>query len=235
MSILIDLIVVAVIGIFVFISAKKGFVKTLIETVGFIAAIVIAFSVSGTVSEWAYTSYVEPAVVQAVEDKINSAVEEQKEKLPEGAQISVGIEDLPDYIVENAEKLGVSLEAFEARGEEAVAESIETAKETAVSIVKPIATKVVAIIAFIVLAIVLIIVFKFLAKVLNKLFSFSIIGVANRVLGGVLGGVKGVVIVTIVCTVLAFIAGVSGGFLIFTDDVINGTLLFKALANILSF
>lgn len=227
MFILIDLVVLAIIGLFVFISAKKGFVKTFVETVGFVVAIVLAFSISGSVSEWAYNSFIEPPIMASVDEKLSD--------VPSGAQISVGLDDLPDFVVENAEKFGLSLEDFGNNGEDTIADGVEAVKQSVSDIVKPIATKIISALAFLILAIILIIAFKLLAKVLNKLFSFSVIGVANRLLGGILGGIKGVAVVTALCTIISFLATLGGGFLFFTDDVINGTILFKALSNIFTF
>lgn len=228
MNIIIDLAVVLIIGLFVFLSAKKGFVKSVVETVGFVAAIVIAFSFSGTISEWGYNTFIEPSIIEMVD--------EQAKDLPSGAEVSVSLDKLPDFVVKNAEKFGLSLDEFSAvNGEEIVANGVETVKETVIGIVKPVSTKIISAVAFVILAVVLVIVANFLAKVINKLFSFSVIGTVNRVLGGILGAVKGLAIATVICMLIAFLAGLGGGFLIFTDEVINSTFLFKTLANIFTF
>ena len=51
MSYILDAIIILIVLFYVFISAKKGFVRTLIEVVGFVAAIVIAFTVSTPIAE----------------------------------------------------------------------------------------------------------------------------------------------------------------------------------------
>ena len=105
MGIVIDLIVLAIIGLFVLICAKKGFVKTLIESVGVILAIVVAFLITQPVSEAIYDSFIEPSIIEST-----------KKKVPDNAgnvQIKIPLDDIPDYIIENAESYGVSLDEFE--------------------------------------------------------------------------------------------------------------------------
>ena len=52
MSYILDAIIVLIIVITVVLSAKKGFVCTLIEVIGLIAAIVIAISLSSPISNF---------------------------------------------------------------------------------------------------------------------------------------------------------------------------------------
>ena len=54
MSIILDLIIVFTILLFIIMSARKGFVRTLIEVVGFVAAIAVALSISTPVSDFIY-------------------------------------------------------------------------------------------------------------------------------------------------------------------------------------
>ena len=63
MGIILDLIILAIIVIFAFLSAKKGFVRTLIELVGFFLAIFIASSISPAISNGVYDKFIEPAIV----------------------------------------------------------------------------------------------------------------------------------------------------------------------------
>ena len=50
MNIILDIIIVAIVVICVFLSAKRGFTRTIIELVGFVAAILIAINLSTPVA-----------------------------------------------------------------------------------------------------------------------------------------------------------------------------------------
>lgn len=74
----------------------------------------------------------------------------------------------------------------------------------------------------------LIVLSKVAAKLLNKLFSFSIVGKINRLLGGILGIPKGMLLALIFCMLTILIVTVSkDGFWIFTDKAVESSYIFK--------
>ena len=58
MSLVLDLLIVGVVLLFIFFGIRKGFVASLVEVVGTLLAIVIAFSLSIPLSEAVYDSFV---------------------------------------------------------------------------------------------------------------------------------------------------------------------------------
>ena len=78
------------------------------------------------------------------------------------------------------------------------------------------------------LFIALIIASKILARILNKIFSFSIVGKLNSILGGILGIPKGALLALIFCMLTILIVTVSkDGFWIFTDRAVESSYVFK--------
>lgn len=222
MGFILDLIVLAIIIITVMLSARRGFVKTVVETAGFIAAIVLAFTISTPFATATYDKIIEPQLIKAVEENTESAQLEAWNALP-------------DFIVENSEKLGISSSEFTEKINANLSNGINSAVTTASQeVVKPIAVKLLGTIYSIILLIVLLIVVKFLAKFINKLFSFSIVGKLNRTLGGALGLLKGAVFAVLFCTAVALFISLSGQFLIFTADDIEKTFIVKQIINILN-
>ena len=67
MSFILDLIVIAIIIVFALISAKKGFVRTIIEIVGFVLVILFANNVSPVLSNVTYDKLIEPAIIESIE------------------------------------------------------------------------------------------------------------------------------------------------------------------------
>lgn len=221
MSYILDAIVILIVLFYVFISAKKGFVRTLIEVVGFVAAIVIAFTVSTPIAEVGYDSFIYPSIAESVEetgkDNINDAADAVWEKLPK-------------FITENS-FFGVSKDNVTASAEDEFSnQSDNFAQSISDKMIKPTVVKLLSVIVSFVLVIILLFVAKILAKYVNKLFTFSIIGDINKFLGGALGVVKGAAIAIIFCLVISIILSFTkGGFLIFTYDAINSSYLFKFL------
>lgn len=224
MWIVLDLIVIAIIAVFALISAKRGFVRTLIEVVGFIAVILLANNVSPMLSETTYNKFIEPAIVEKVTESFGES------DLLNLSEIKITEKDIPSFVYKI---LGddFSLENFQATINENLGEGIENAMyEASQTVIKPVITEILNVIFMILIIVVLFVVVKFLAKLLNKLFSFSFVGKANKTLGAILGAVKGIAIAVIFCSIVGLIVPLTeSGLLIFTQSAINSTILFKLL------
>ena len=221
MSYILDGIIVLIVLLFIYLSAKKGFVYTLIEVVGFVAALVIAFTISTPLAEFSYDTFVYPSISEKVENTGNENINEAADAV---------WEDLPDYFTESS-FFGLSKEtATTAAQNEFSNNSDSIAKSISDSMVKPTAVKLISVFISFVLVVVLLFIAKILAKYLNKLFTFSFVGEINKILGGVLGIAKGAAMAVVFCLVISLILSFTkDGFLIFTYDAIESSYLFKLL------
>ncbi len=225
MWIILDLIVVAVVVICIFVSAHRGFVRTVIETVGFVAALFIAFTFSGPAANFTYDKIIEPPVIAAISDGATSTADNTVETVWEA---------LPDFLTGNAEHLGLSKDSISASITQNAAEDISVAASvTSQSVVRPVVVKLLGLLYTAIISVVLLFVVKILARLLNKVFSFSVVGKLNRFLGGLLGLVKGLVFAVLFCMLATLIVSfTANGFLIFTADTIEATYIFKPLSQI---
>lgn len=224
MSIALDLILIAIILFFVLTSAKRGFVKVVTETAGFIAAVILAFTISTPLAEITYDKIIEPPVIEAAVNAVGESAEHEAWNA------------LPDFLISSDTAFfGTTVNSFTEKITVNMSQGVESAVKTASQeVVKPVATKILSLLYSVILVLVLSIVVKFLAKLLNSLFSFSIVGSLNRTLGGVVGAVKGVVVAFILCAVVSLILSFTGKpFLIFSEETINQTYLFKFLTEII--
>lgn len=207
MGIIIDIIALALVVLFAVLSAKHGFVRSLTETVGFVAAVVIAFSLNTPLADATYDTFVGPTIVSAAE----KTMDEGKNNLADAVWGA-----LPKVITRNGEALGITRENVDGSVNGAFSDAAAAARHTSENIVKPVAVKLMGGVYAIIIFIVLIFAVKILSRVLNKLFSFSFIGSFNRTLGAVLGVVKGFVIASVCCAVLCTVIYATGGFSVFT-------------------
>ncbi len=226
MSLILDLIILAIVLISVFIYAKKGFVKSVFSIAGFLAAIVLALYLSGPFANFIYTNAIEPGVVSSLEETLN---------VP-GATLENTSNDvweaLPAIIKNNAEVLNLSPDNLFSGGN-ILGDTHVIAQNIADTVIKPFTVYFIKIILSLIIFVVLSIVFKFLVKILNKIFSFSLIGKINSSLGAILGLVMGIVITLIFVLIVNFIISVSGGFLIFTNDAVDSSNVFSFISNLL--
>lgn len=224
MSFILDAIIVLIVLFFAFLSAKKGFVRTLIEVIGFVAAIIVAFTISTPIANTVYDITIEPFVAKTVESAVsegaanaNSAIDAVWNKMPAFLTESSFLNLSKDNITTSVNGQTTSNTA-------------QLTNTISQSFLKPAVSKLLSVLISVILIVVLLFVVKILAKYINKLFTFSVVGDINKTLGGILGLVKGVAVAVIFCLVVSLILSFTkNGFLIFTYDAINSSYIFKFL------
>lgn len=222
MGLVIDLILALIILVCVIISAKRGFVKVFIETVGFVAAVFLAFTISSSLANMVYDKIIEPPIVTAVAQNGTESAQEVVDKT---------FKSLPAFI-------NNSLYDFSEKINEGISTNLQqdievTVKNASQQVIKPIITKILGLIFSVIIFVLLLIIVKLLARIINKLFSFSIVGTANRFLGGTLGLIKGLIFAVLFCMVISIIISTTdNGFLIFTKENIANSYLFKPITSI---
>jgi len=225
MGILLDLIIVAIIAFFVYTSAKRGFVRTVIELVGFFLALHISMLLSTLSANFVYDSFVKQPLLTQIDQKIDVLTIENPE-----LDYNKMFNTLPELFINSAENYGLSAEGLETeiKAKENNTNYAEILIDYAA---KPIVVNVVKLIVFIILFLVLSIIVRWLARVVNRIFNIPIIGGLNKTLGAVFGLVKGTVVAAAICIAITMlISFTKNGFLIFTVDNIESTYLFKFLS-----
>lgn len=226
---ILDIIIVAIIGVFVIISAKHGFARTVIEVVGYFLAIYLAFAIGGVLANALYDSAIEPAISKTIAEKItisaNSGVNETVTNVWNA---------LPGVVVNAAESFNITVDTLRESITDNFANNataMNFAKSAANAVVKPILVPIMKAIFGFVLFVILMFVVKILAKTVNAVFRLPLIGRLNKFLGGVVGFFKGsiisIIFVTVVLLIMSFF---ENGFLFFTNENIEKTILFKFLA-----
>ena len=213
-----DLAVILVILIFALLSAKKGFVRLLIEIVGFVIVILLANTLSPVLANTTYDKTVEPAIIKAVSNSDFLKVSDS----------GLDTEVLPNVVKTLIPKEEV-LQSFQQNINKNISSGVEKAVTTASQqVIRPVVTSFFSMLYFALITLILLFVVRVLAKLINKVFSFNVVGKANRALGGILGVVKGMLIASICCTILFYLANLSqNGILIFTPENISNSYLFK--------
>ena len=224
MSIILDLIVLAIIIITVLISAKRGFVRALIELLGFIAAVFISFTISTPLANTTYDKIIEPSIISTVTSAVDTAADNSA-----AAAVDSFWNEMPGWIKGGIEKAGISKESLDGSITANIGNGVQSAVESASqNVIKPAVTSTLALIYQVMSLIVLMALVKPLAKLINKLFSFSVIGTANRVLGGVVGVPKGMIYAVAFCLLITLaVSFTQNGFLIFTGEAMEKSLFFS--------
>ena len=228
MAYIVDGIIIAIVLLAIIFSSKKGFVRTVIEVAGFIAAFIIAFTFSSPLSNLTYDKMIEPSIIKTAEQTATDTTE---------STVDAFWEAMPKFVKNNSQKLGISKEEISQKAASNVGQnSSQLALSLSQNVAKPVVCKLLSFLFSTVLVVVLLFVVKILAKFVNKLFSFSIIGKLNRTLGGVIGFFKGIIIAFAFCMLITLIVSFTGnGIWIFNAQVLEETVIFKTLCSLSPF
>lgn len=201
MSIILDVILIGIFAAFVFFAAKKGFVKTLLELVAVVAALVLAYQFSPVVAQGAYDGFVKESMITTLEEQLD----ENFNTSTAAGKAEATLDALPDFVVSLASTAGVEIGDIKAKISSEKFSNENIATELVEKVAQPIVIGALTILFFMILAVVLIFLLKIAAHFISKLFDVPIVGTANKLLGALLGAFKGVIVIIFLCTVLNFI------------------------------
>ncbi|MBO4694207.1 MAG: CvpA family protein [Clostridia bacterium] len=224
MGIILDLIIIGIIVLSIFLSARHGFIRSFIEVVGFIAAIVIAFTISSPLANATYDKIIGPKIVSNIQQITSEG----------GGSVAKKIWDsFPSIIKRNTRELGINEETFLYDVDSAISSGAsDSAAKISKDVTKPLIVRITSGFYTTVLVGVLLIFTRFLAKFLNRTLSVSLIGRINAFLGGTMGLVKGVFFSIVFCAAISiFMFFTENGLWLFTQENIADSYLFRFLYN----
>lgn len=229
MAIILDLLLV---GLFVFIVIRsyfRGFVRTVVELVGYVLVSVLAFACSQPLAQGIYHTFIEASVVESAQSAIDT-------HLGSSAAEAAGSfwAQLPDFVTDGASSLGITEEGLTAALEQGLDGSEGMAGAVAGYVAEPIITGLIQIILALVILLLGMVIVRLIARAVNRVFQLPVLGTVNRVLGGVLGLAKGCLITVLVCWLISLLAGFAGGDFGFQlRNAIGRTFIFQWLAGLL--
>lgn len=223
-SIVLDILILAVVAFFIVLSSKQGFVKTFIGFVGCFAALILSVVLSWAVSDLIYGTFVRPSLVSSVDEQLDS-----KAFTSVAEMINEATEAMPDFIVKMADSRGAEKNTGE------IAKELSMSKRSPSEIVvdtvaKPIVTGIIQTLSMIILFILGLIAVKIIARILNKIFSGKYLGTLNGFLGGIIGIPKGVIFAVLITWVIGFYLSTSeSGLFSITEEMTESTYIFRIL------
>ncbi len=203
MAYILDLIIVAVVGITVFLGYRRGFIRTIIQLVGCVVAFALALSLSATVSNYIYDDLLRDGlhekietvwndtVVEGAADTMTEQVESVLETLPSFLTATLDTDDLVD---------GIQASVGNADTGTAVADYLVD------EMLRPLLVAVLRFIAFLILYLVLMLLIRLLEKLITPLIKLPLIRQTDGALGAIIGLLKGIVFALVAVTIMQLIA-----------------------------
>lgn len=191
-------------------SAKKGFIRTLIEIIGFVIAAIFAYWLSQYIAQYFYQHAFRPSIVSAIAqqmEQITSAgsIKEQMDIILSAVSPLFG--DVAGAFGISTYTVGEQLSTWLSEG------AMPAAQAIADGVIGPIIVGISEVFIMFILFIILTAVIKRLAKLFDSLIGVITGGFINKLLGCLLGAAKALLVTLIVCNVLSVCVQMGdGGF-----------------------
>lgn len=197
--IIIDLVLVAVLLLFIWLGARKGFILTLCSLAAVIVALVGANLIADALA---------PKVAQAIEPRLEQAIVESLEEkaLEVDAIDGLGVTDALAALREKGGLYQWAADGLEGAlsSTPGISESIaHQAAVAATALAEQLARGIIFSIAFLLV----LIAWFFISHALDLVSKLPVINSLNHTLGGVLGAVKGLIIIYIAAWILCSLTG----------------------------
>lgn len=193
LGLVLDFAFFAVLFVCIIVAAKRGFVLSLMELVGFFLAGACALSLSGLIAPEIYDRFFAQQVTQAIAARLPDL----SGAATAAQQAHAALESLPDVIAQFAASLGIDTAALAQKILSADLSGAALAQTLADSIARPLVTLLCRLALFVGLILIFGILFRILAAVIDRFFHLPVLRTANAALGGVMGALKGLLVVLV--------------------------------------
>ncbi|MBE6638921.1 MAG: CvpA family protein [Ruminococcaceae bacterium] len=227
-----DIIIIAILAVCIWLSYKKGLIKTLFDLLGTVIAFLGALAFNGVVGNWIDTTFVRTPVRNMVLSTLADTPVLKYEDALAGIDVAAKIRKMPEALKSLLESVGVSTEEIIGKVSSVTANTAEAKNQLIDSIAAPISATISTAIAFILLFVVLLVVCMVASKLLSALFNLLPVGrQLNRFGGAAFGFVEGVLIVLVVTAVIWAVSRSAGDGL-FSVDALDKTIFTKEIIKI---
>lgn len=192
----IDIILLALLVIFVIRGHRKGFVRMLLETIGSIAAIALAWFISMTYSATIYNSYFKEGVIRSIDGRLSGS-----DSLDAA---TASFYSIPNQLRGIASMLGFDVDGISKTVE---ADNVSGARALESGVVGPIVTVIIKILLFIAVIVVASIIIRFIIGIIDRASKLPTIKKADGVLGAILGFITGVIAVVVLAEIIFAVSG----------------------------
>ena len=192
----IDIILLALLVIFVIRGQRKGFVRMLLETLGSIASIILAWFVSKSYSQTLYNSYFKEGVIRSIDGRLSGS-----DSLDAA---TASFYSIPNQFRGIASMLGFDVDGISKTVDGSAASNAEALES---SVVGPIVIIIVKILLFIAVLVLSSIIIKFIIGIVDRATKLPTIKKADGVLGAVLGFITGLIAVILLAEIIFAVSG----------------------------
>ncbi len=198
MGFVIDLILLLAFVFSIVVAYKKGLLKSIVDTFGFIVSVFLASRVAEYVHLWIYRNLLKDRLIETVRQKIVESSAANQESLL--------FTDIKDFVSGFASAFGMDTAEI-SKGMAGIDLSATNAAELLVeTAIQPIATVIIKCVLFLIFAVIFIAVLGVLGRFLSGLIKATPLKGINKILGGVFGILKGFVVVSLLTIIVLLLS-----------------------------
>ncbi len=228
MSLLLDIIVIAVFGLCLYTGIKKGFIRSIMGIAVLVVAIVGSIKLTPPLAAYLNENYVEEAVTEQVVGALDGLIGDV-----ESIELSNLFAEKPQAFIDILERFGIDYEDLKHYFEIDLQGKAGSEEEIAEYIAKPLSSTVSKAAAFALLFLGLMIVLTVALLLVDLFVKLPLLNGANKLLGGIFGAILGLALAwgisNVMCALLPHLAVLYDSV---SETVIENTYLVKFLGGL---
>ena len=216
-----DIGAVIIIMMCIYVSASRGFIRTIISLLSYFISAVAAKSLSPVSAEYIYEQIVRDSIIIAINNKLGDSIETGREAI---ARLT---DSLPEMLKQYIQVPGISLADIPASMN--ASEIIEQIVEEALR--EPVITLLQNLLFMLIFSVVLFFLRRF-SYLFNSIYKIPVIGPVNTLLGGIAGVLQGVVIMFICALIANLVVFLTGNTLFWLNNsIFDSTFIWRIFIN----
>ena len=197
-----DAIIVVIFLLFIILGVKRGFVRSVLDLVGTLAAMLVSMWFSGIAAQWFFSTFLQESLTRQIAEALQSA--------PAADAAEAVLSVVPEILRGGLEAFGITSDAIN----QAVAGTSGQAAEAVVAVLSPMVVSVLRGLFALVLFVFLLVVFRILSGVVCRIFRLPVLRQLDKGLGILLGVAQAALITVLLCFCAQALISVSSPWLV---------------------
>lgn len=199
-----DAVIVVIFLLFIILGVKRGFVRSVLDLVGTLAAMLVSMWFSGIAAQWVFSTFLQESLTRQIAEALQAA--------PAADAAEAVLSVVPEILRGGLEAFGITSDAIN----QAVAGTSGQAAAAVVAVLSPMVVSVLRGLFALVLFVFLLVIFRILSGVVCRIFRLPVLRQLDKGLGILLGITQAVLITVLLCFCAQALISVSSPWLVET-------------------
>lgn len=199
-----DAVIVVIFLLFIILGVKRGFVRSVLDLVGTLAAMLVSMWFSGIAAQWVFSTFLQESLTRQVAEALQAA--------PAADAADAVLSVVPEILRGGLEAFGITSDAIN----QAVAGTSGQAAAAVVAVLSPMVVSALRGLFALVLFVFLLVIFRILSGVVCRIFRLPVLRQLDKGLGILLGVAQAALITVLLCFCAQALISVSSPWLVET-------------------